>query len=86
MKNYEMLKFIPACLKIKKMCKMKTQEMCDKAIVESGGMLRLVAGCYKNQKTFNKSVNNYFHALQFVSHYYKTQKSVIKLLILILLQ
>ena len=42
---------------------MKTQEMCDKAIVESSGMLRFVAGCYKNQKAFNKFVNNYFHAL-----------------------
>ena len=28
----------------------KTQEMCDKAILENGGMLKPVPDCYKNKK------------------------------------
>ena len=60
-------KFVPNHLKTKKICKnavkkltfviiydpdqYKTQEKCDNAILENGGMLRLIiANCYKNQK------------------------------------
>ena len=47
--------------------------MCDKAILENGGALKSVPGCYKNQEICNKSVNNYLHALEFVRECYKTQ-------------
>ena len=44
----------------------KTQQMCDKAILENGGSLKSVPDCYKNQELCNKAVNNYPHALEFV--------------------
>ena len=44
----------------------KTQQMCDKAILENGGTLKSVLDCYKNQQMCDKSVENYFHALEFV--------------------
>ena len=56
-KNPEMLKFVPDHLKTKKQSyllrnvsdKYKTQQMCDKAILENGGTLNSIAECYKNQ-------------------------------------
>ena len=51
----------------------KTQQMCDKAILENGGTLKSVHECYKNQEMCNKAVDNYPHALQFVPECYKTQ-------------
>ena len=45
-----------------------------------------ITDCYKNQEMCNKAVDNYHHALEFVPKCYKTQKCVIKLLVLILLQ
>ena len=47
--------------------------MCDKGILENGGTLEPVPGCYKNQEMSNKSVDNYFHALKFVHNCYITQ-------------
>ena len=44
----------------------KTQQMCDKAILENGGTLKPVPDCYKNQEMCNKPVDNYPQALQFV--------------------
>ena len=60
-----MLKFVPDHLKTKKMCKhvvkklpyltryisgqCKTQQMCDKAILENDGTLKSIPDCYKNQ-------------------------------------
>ena len=35
--------------------------MCDKAILESGGTLKFVSDCYRNQKMLNKAVENYPH-------------------------
>ena len=37
--------------------------MCDKAILENGGILNSVPHCYKNQEMCNKSVGNYPHSL-----------------------
>ena len=36
----------------------KTQQMCNKAILENGGTLKSVPDCYKNQETCNKSIDN----------------------------
>ena len=44
--------------------------MCDKTILENGGTLKSV----KNQEVYNKAVDNCYHALEFVSECYKTQK------------
>ena len=60
-RNSEMLKFVPDSLKTKKMCKQgvrkllyllrcgrdqyKTQQMCDKAILENDGTLIYVSHC-----------------------------------------
>ena len=60
--------------------------MCDKAILESRGTLKSVPGCYKNQEMCKKAVDNHPHALEFVPECFLTQKRVIKLTILILLQ
>ena len=52
----------------------KTQQMCDKAILENGGTLESVPECYKNQRIHDKAVDNYPHALKFVPDSYITQK------------
>ena len=44
----------------------KTQQLCDKAILENGGTSESVPDCYKNQEICNKAVDNYSHALDFV--------------------
>ena len=44
----------------------ETQEMCDKVILENGGMIMFVCDYYKNQKMINKTVDNYALALEFV--------------------
>ena len=49
-------------------------------------MLKSVPDCYKNQEMGNEAVDNYPHTLEFVLKCYKTQKCVIKLLILVHLQ
>ena len=41
------------------------EEMCDKSILENGGALESVVDCYKNQKMYNKAVDNYAHAIEF---------------------
>ena len=58
----------------------KAEKMWDKV-----GTLIFVSDCYKNPKKGNKAVDNYAHALESVSNCCKTQKCVIKLLILVLL-
>ena len=37
-------------------------------------MLKLIPDCYKKRKMFNKAVDNYAHALEFVRDCYKTQR------------
>ena len=37
--------------------------MCDKAILENGGMLMLIPDCYKDQYLSNKAVDNHTDAL-----------------------
>ena len=63
--------------------------MCGKVILEIGGMLKSVSDWQKNQEMWNKSVDTYPSATQFVPKYYKTHKNniriMIKLLILVLL-
>ena len=44
----------------------RTQQMCDKAIIENGGTLKCVPDWYKNQEMCNKAVDNYPHALEFL--------------------
>ena len=41
--------------------------MSDKAILENDGTLKSFPKCYKNYKMCNKAVDNYSHALVFVS-------------------
>ena len=48
--------------------------MCDKAILENGGILKSVPDCYKNQEVCNKVDDNYPHALEFVPDCCKTHK------------
>ena len=66
--------------------KYKTQQMCDKSILENGGTLKSVPDCYKNQKMCDKAVDNYPHALEFVPDCYMTQEMCDKVAILIVLQ
>ena len=47
--------------------------MCYKVILENGGMLMFVPECQKNKKMWNKAVDNYPHALEFVFDCYKIQ-------------
>ena len=42
----------------------KTQDMCDKVILENGGTLKFVPDCYKNKKICYKTVDNYAYALE----------------------
>ena len=60
--------------------------MCDNAILENGGTLKLVPDCYKNQEMCTKTVENYPHVLEFFSECYKTQKMCDKLPVRTLLQ
>ena len=47
--------------------------MCDKVIIENGGTLMFIRDSYKNQKVYNKVVDNHAHVLAFVPNRYKTQ-------------
>ena len=40
----------------------KTQQLCDKALLENGGTLKSGLDCYKNQEMCNKAVDNYPYA------------------------
>ena len=79
-KDPEMSVCVPDHLKTKTMCKhavdhYKTQQMCYKVTkLLNGGMLTFVPDCYKDQNMYNKSVDNYPHALRSVPDCYKTQK------------
>ena len=44
----------------------KTQQMCDKSVLENCGTLESVPGCYKNQQMCEKAFGNYHHTLKFV--------------------
>ena len=48
--------------------------MCNKAVLRNGGMLQSVCNRYKTQEMFNKAVDNYAHALEFVPDQYKTKQ------------
>ena len=47
--------------------------MC-KAVLEIGGKLKSIPGCYKNHEMCDKAVDNYPHALEFVPECCKTQQ------------
>ena len=49
-------------------------------------MLEPVPNRYKTQEMCNIAVDNYAHALEFVPDWYKTEKCVIKLLIITILK
>ena len=51
----------------------------DKVILENGGMLLFIPHCYNFQAMYNKAVDSYGHALEYVPDCCKTQKNVIKL-------
>ena len=44
----------------------KTQQICDKAVLENGGLLKSVLYQYKTQEMCDKAVHNYVHAIKFV--------------------
>ena len=46
--------------------------MCNKAILENGGRLKSLPDHYKNQKMYNKAVDSYSHALEFVRKCFMT--------------
>ena len=52
--------------------------MCDKATLENGGTLESVPDQYKAHAMYNKAVDSYAHALEFVPDFCKSQKRVIK--------
>ena len=54
----------------------KTQQMCDKTILENAGTLKYVPGCFRNQEMRSKAVENYSHTSEFVPECYKTPKKV----------
>ena len=43
----------------------KTQQMCNKAILENGETLKSAPDCWKKQEISNKTVYNYPHPLEF---------------------
>ena len=52
-----------------------TQQICNKAILENGRNSRkVVPDCYKNQEICNQVVDNYSHALEFLTECFMTQK------------
>ena len=59
--------------------------MCEKDVLENGWMLNSVPNGYKNQEVFNKEVDNYPRALEFVESkmLLDSKKCVIKLSVLI---
>ena len=52
----------------------KTYKMCDKVVLENGGISRFILECYKNKKMCDKAVDNYSHTLEFFPKCCKTQK------------
>ena len=60
----------------------KTQQICDKAILENGGTLESVPYCCKKQQVFDKVVDYYSYVLKFVPDCYMTQKMCDKIVIL----
>ena len=42
--------------------------MCDKVILENGGMLVFIPDCYKDQNMYNKAVDNYAHGFGSVTN------------------
>ena len=54
--------------------------MCDELILGNAGTINFVSDKDKNQEIYNKSVDNYAHALEFVPDCHKNKKQcVIKL-------
>ena len=52
--------------------KYKSQQMCDKAVLENGGTEDSVSDCYQNQEMFKKRVGDYPHASELVPESFLT--------------
>ena len=48
--------------------------MCHNVIPQNDGTLTSLPDCYKSKKTYNKAVDNYAHALEFVPDRYESEK------------
>ena len=53
-----------------------TWQMCDKTVLQNGGILKSVPDFYKNQEMCNKAINNYPHALELVPECYNPPKKI----------
>ena len=73
-KDPEMLRLVHNCIKICKHAAYKTQQICDKVILENSGMIIFAPDCYKDQNMCNIAVDKYAHALGSVPNCYKTPK------------
>ena len=51
----------------------KTKQI-DQFILENAGTLEFLRGCYKNQQMYDKTIDNYSHALKCSPDFYMTQK------------
>ena len=52
----------------------KTQQMCDKSVLENYGTLESVPDCFRNPQMRDKAIDNHPHSLEFDPDCYKTQK------------
>ena len=57
--------------------KYRSQQICDKAIMENGGALKSVSNCCKNQEICIRTFDNYHHGLEFVTECYKIYNAII---------
>ena len=48
--------------------------MCHNVILQNDGTLTSLLDCYKSKTTYNKAVDNYVHALEFVPDCYESEK------------
>ena len=48
--------------------------MCAKATLENGGTFESVPNYYKNPRMYDRTVDNYYHALKSFPDCYRTQK------------
>ena len=100
-----MSRLAPDYLKTEKMCenavkklpfiikyvpdRYETKRMCDKVIIENGGMLGgglFLTAARVKKCVIKKAVDNYSHSLRFIPGCYKTQKMCDKTVLLIFLQ
>ena len=76
LKKYLSIQLIPYLLRYVP-DKYRSQQMCDKAIMENGGALKSVSDCCKNQEICIRTFDNSHHALEFVTECYKIYNAII---------